>query len=265
MQVSKIISSILFSLFSVSTFGHGTSVSPPSRVWNVKESNIENPNFQLAVNAVAIDGTGSYYTWNQCSRNIKAAVQAGLPAGFDYSPWIPNGQIASGGNVTESTGLTFAGLDQVSADWPTTDVNGGEMLSIEFKATAPHDPSVWDIWITTPDWDPANYQMDINIPSSHSGHHVLWIAWHRDDPEGEVFFSASDINIIAAADPCLDSLDLAIIDKTEYHAIQSISCAATIPSPSTVDLKAGSFLLLMPSFQLNPGASMGMYIENCID
>ncbi|MHC4846352.1 MAG: lytic polysaccharide monooxygenase [Planctomycetota bacterium] len=81
----------------------------------------------------------------------------------------------------------------------------------------PHDPSVWDVWMTTPDWDadtPLNwaqmeflgrpvvtldaghYTFDLLIPSDRSGHHVLWIAWQRDDPVGEVFISTSDIDIV---------------------------------------------------------------------
>jgi predicted carbohydrate-binding protein with CBM5 and CBM33 domain len=27
-------------------------------------------------------------------------------------------------------------------------------MSIDFFATAVHEPSVWDVWMTTADWDP---------------------------------------------------------------------------------------------------------------
>ena len=199
-------------------FGHGSALSPLSRVLRVYQSNPENPDFELARRAVEIDGTSSYYTWNQVSQNIPEAVQAGLPPGFDYSPWVPDGHIASGGRFAGNVnGLTYEGLDQVSSDWPTTPVRAGETIDFTFWATAPHNPSVWDVWMTTADWDPNtalnwdqmeflgrpddveldgnNYSFDLTIPTNRSGHHVLWIAWQRDDPVGEVFFSTSDIFI----------------------------------------------------------------------
>ena len=136
---------------------HGTVVSPLSRVYRVYQSNPENPNFQLAANAVQMDGTSSYYTWNELSRNIPEAVRAGLPPGFDYSPWIQDGQLASAGRVDKQKfARTYAGLDQPSAAWPTTPVTAGQTFHIDFLATAPHNPSVWDVWMTTPDWDASS-------------------------------------------------------------------------------------------------------------
>ena len=93
-----------------SAWGHGSVVSPESRVHRVYASNPENPNFQLAKNAIAQDGTQSYYTWTELSRNIPDAVTAGLPAGFDYSPWVPNGQLASGGRVDPNSSAYPANL-----------------------------------------------------------------------------------------------------------------------------------------------------------
>lgn len=210
---------LLAILVAVPAAAHGTVVSPISRVYRVYQANPSNPSFTLAANAVAIDGELSYYTWNEVSRNIPEAVVAGLPPGFDYSPWLPDGQIASAGRVDPASTeypRTYAGLDQVSVDWPKTPVVGGSTITVDFLATAPHDPSVWDVWMTTPGWDPAtpmtwaeleflgrptvtltgnHYTFDQGMPSNRSGHHVLLVAWHRDDPVGEVFFSASDIDI----------------------------------------------------------------------
>jgi predicted carbohydrate-binding protein with CBM5 and CBM33 domain len=198
---------------------HGTVVSPQSRVHKVYESNPENPSFALAANAIGLDGKTAYYTWNEVSRNISAAVQAGLPPGFDYSPWMPDGQLASAGRTDPGSpdySWTYAGLDQVSADWPTTPVTAGETILVDYYATAPHNPSVWDVWMTTPDWDPSvpltwgkmeflgrpdvdfdgsHYTFDLEIPADRGGHHVLWVAWQRDDPVGEVFISVSDLDI----------------------------------------------------------------------
>ncbi|MFN0058422.1 MAG: lytic polysaccharide monooxygenase [Planctomycetota bacterium] len=205
--------------------GHGTVVSPMSRVYRVYQANPDNPAFPLAAQAVAIDGTLSYYTWNELSRNIPQAVLAGLPPGFDYSPWVPDGQLASGGRVDPASpeySRTYAGLDQVSVDWPTTPVAAGDTIEVDFLATAPHDPSVWDVWMTTPDWTPdlplnwgqleflgrptvtlagGHYTFDLTIPSDRGGHHVVWIAWHRNDPVGEVFFSTSDVWVTGGPPP----------------------------------------------------------------
>jgi len=48
-------------LSDIAALGHGTLVYPMSRVYRVYESNPENPAFELARDAIAIDGTGSYY------------------------------------------------------------------------------------------------------------------------------------------------------------------------------------------------------------
>ncbi|QQE13845.1 lytic polysaccharide monooxygenase [Planctomycetota bacterium] len=211
MKLSLYLSAALAMVITTtSAFGHGTVTSPASRVWLVRQSNPENPSFELARKAIEMDGKNAYYTWNQVSQNIPQAVQAGLPEGFDYSPYVPDGQIASGGNSS------YSGLNQVSDQWQTTDVTAGESLAIDFYATAPHNPSVFDVWMTTEDWDPNtalnwdqmefleradvtqegnHYLFDLDIPEDRSGHHVLWIAWQRNDPVGEVFFSTSDLMI----------------------------------------------------------------------
>ena len=216
---AKVLAVLCAALLATDLLGHGSVVDPPSRVYRVYQANPDNPSFDLAANAVAIDGTTSYYTWNELSRNIPQAVSAGLPAGFDYSPWVLDGQLASGGRVDPNSTeypRTYAGLHQVSADWPKKSVNAGEVITVDFLATAVHEPSVWDVWMTTPDWTPdmpltwANmeflerpnptltgnhYYFDLTIPENRSGHHVLWVAWQRDDPVGEVFFSTSDLDI----------------------------------------------------------------------
>ncbi len=97
-------------------------------------------------------------------------------------------------------------------------MDAGETISIDFYATAPHDPSVWGVWMTKPAWNPnmpltwdqmeflerpspvlasSHYTFDLTIPSDRNGHHLLWIAWQRDDPAGEVFISTSDLDIQA--------------------------------------------------------------------
>ncbi len=203
---------------------HGSVLSPASRVYRVYKSNPERPNFPLAARAVQLDGKSSYYTWNEVSRNIPQAVRAGLPPGFDYSPWIPDGQLASAGRVDQTKfPRTYKGLDQVSPDWPKSVVGGAATIIVDFLATAVHNPSVWDVWMTKPTWDPStplrwsemeflgrpnpalsagHYKFPVTIPSNRVGHHVLWIAWQRNDPVGEVFVSTSDLLVRPTNDTC---------------------------------------------------------------
>ena len=194
----------LAATFCVATaFGHGTVVDPPSRVYRVYKSNPERPNFDLARKAVLMDGKSSYYTWNEVSRNIPQAVRAKLPPGFDYSPWVPDGQIASAGRVDKNVfSRTYKGLDQISGSWPKKAVTAGKSITVDFFATAPHNPSVWDVWMTKPGWKPSSplrwkdmqflgrpnptfanrhYKFPLSIPADRSGHHVLVVIWQRND------------------------------------------------------------------------------------
>lgn len=241
-------------------WGHGSVVSPDSRVHRVYESNPENPSFQLAKNAVQMDGTISYYTWTELSRNIPAAVNAGLPAGFDYSPWVPDGQLASSGRVNPNSTeypRTYAGLDQVSAAWPTAPAQAGATLPIHFDAHTPHEPSVWDVWMTTADWLPTqplnwgqmeflgrpsvtltgmDYYFDVQIPANRSGHHVLWIAWQRNDPVGEVFFSTSDIMVSPASTVLAgDYNNNGAVDAADYTRWRNSVGATAGTLPNDVD------------------------------
>lgn len=247
-------------LLAAAAWGHGSAISPASRVYRVYASNPENPSFQLAKNAIAIDGTLSYYTWTEVSRNIPAAVNAGLPPGFDYSPWVPDGALASGGRTNPASSeypRTYAGLDQVSGDWPTSPAQAGERLSIHFDAHTPHEPSVWDVWMTKADWTPAqpltwnqleflarpsailsgmHYFLDVMIPRDRVGHHVLWIAWQRNDPVGEVFFSTSDILVAPAANLLAgDYNNDGRVDAADYTTWRNLLGAAAGSLPNDID------------------------------
>jgi predicted carbohydrate-binding protein with CBM5 and CBM33 domain len=258
--LSSVVGLVSGVLATATAWGHGSVISPDSRVHRVYASNPENPSFQLARNAIQMDGTNSYYTWTELSRNIPAAVQAGLPAGFDYSPWVPDGQLASGGRVNPNSTVyprTYRGLDQVSGAWPTSPAQAGESLAIHFDAHTPHDPSVWDVWMTTPNWQPTepltwgkmeflgrpqvtlsgmHYYFDVDIPANRVGHHVLWIAWQRDDPVGEVFFSTSDIMVAAAPGGIAGDYDAdGVVDASDYTVWRDHVGAAAGSLPNDVD------------------------------
>lgn len=96
-------------------------------------------------------------------------------------------------------------------------------FQIIFNATAPHNPSFWEIYLTKPsadllqplEWgdleliqsygnipvtENGKYLMNVTIPNDRSGDAVLFVRWQRDDPAGEGFYNCSDITITGSND-----------------------------------------------------------------
>lgn len=183
-----------------SLFAHGTLLSPMSRVYRVYLNNPENPTTDWARAALQVSTKNAFYTWNQVSQNIPD---------FNHRAVVPDGHLASGGNPT------YFGIDLPRADWPATSVAPGN-FQLYWWATAAHEPSYFDVYITKPGYDPTqpltwammekigsqvpywkednnHWRLNITLPQ-RTGKHVLWLLWQRIDPVGEVFFTASDIN-----------------------------------------------------------------------
>jgi GH18 family chitinase/predicted carbohydrate-binding protein with CBM5 and CBM33 domain len=180
-------------------FGHGTMANPVSRVYQVFLENPENPSSAAARAAVAVSGPTPFYTWNEVARLVPQR---------NYRDLIPDGRLASAGLAQ------FAGLDLARADWPATPVQAGPYDCV-FYATTPHEPSSFAVFITRQGYDPLqplrwddleqvsyavppylegrNYRFTVNLPP-RAGRHVLYVIWQRDDPAGEAFFSASDVD-----------------------------------------------------------------------
>lgn len=114
------------------------------------------------------------------------------------------------------------GLGIEHTEWTRTTVAPGSMELI-YNATAPHNPSFWEIYITKPGvdvskaltWDnlelinsygnipvgsDRKYRMNIDIPD-RSGDAVLFTRWQRNDPAGEGFYNCSDITISGHGSP----------------------------------------------------------------
>jgi len=178
---------------------HGTMANPVSRVYQVFLENPENPSSAAARAAVGVAGPTPFYTWNEVARLVPQR---------NYRNLVPDGQLASAGLSK------FAGLDLARADWPATAVQAGPYDCV-FYATTPHEPSSFAVFITKQGYDPAqplrwddlepvsyavppylegrNYRFTVNLPP-RAGRHMLYVIWQRDDPAGEAFFSASDID-----------------------------------------------------------------------
>ena len=205
--------------------------------------------------ALAVAGSNQYYTWNQISQNVPNYAAAVF--NDSYAAVIPDGQLASGGNIGKS-GLDFSGLDLASDAWrwPATPVAAGP-LEIDWFATAIHDPSYFKVWITKDDydhrspliWDKMEYLgqvphtksgKDYTLPvilPARMGRHVLYVAWQRIDPVGEVFFSTSDIifsndPVDPDADPVV-SIESATVNEGDGTATVNLSLSKEVPVGST--------------------------------
>ena len=117
-----------------------------------------------------------------------------------------------------------AGLDIPHNEWQKTEITLDENGEFDFKwvATASHNPSFWQFYITKPDYDKSKpltwddlelvdevgnveptegtpndtYNFKVKLPKDRVGEDViLFSRWQRVDPAGEGFYNCSDITI----------------------------------------------------------------------
>ncbi|MEL7043398.1 MAG: lytic polysaccharide monooxygenase [Pseudomonadota bacterium] len=192
------------------TSAHGWSEYPAARqqlcyeqggIWSGTP-----PNAACAA-AKAVSGSYPFVQRNEFSINIP-----------DYSNMqtvraqVPDGALCYA-NDSQKRGL---GLPR--DDWYRTEMNTGSFEYV-FNATAPHNPSFWQFYLTLPGADLSQplawadleliqthddvpvengkYRMDVTIPAERSGDAVLLVRWQRIDPVGEGFYNCSDISIVA--------------------------------------------------------------------
>lgn len=179
----------------------------------------------------------SYYTWNQNSRNFPGYAAPG----FRYADLVPDGKIASAGSNDGSNGsLNFSGLNTPSAGWAAKPAAAGVAFGQRFIATAPHEPSHFDVWMTRQGFDvttqplawgqleylgrwsaadparpvaigtmtnpisggPAtSYDWSAFVPGDRSGRHALLTVWQRQDSAGESFWAVQDVAVAAVPEP----------------------------------------------------------------
>ncbi|MBU2225833.1 MAG: lytic polysaccharide monooxygenase, partial [Gammaproteobacteria bacterium] len=203
------VSSLLLSHLS---WGHGYVAYPKARQqickddggywWPADGSGIAN----LACRA-AYQQSGGYaltqhheYSTNVTDYFNMTAVKAG----------VKDGLLCAGGDSRK------AGMDIPSPHWQSTivDLQTTPTLKVRFRATTPHNPSFWQFYLSTSDYDPANaalswdkltlihqqndvpaesgfYEIDVPLPKSRSGKAVLYTRWQRQDVVGEGFYNCS--------------------------------------------------------------------------
>ncbi len=203
-------------LSSTAAHAHGSMADPPSRVYKIFQENPQTPQSPAAAAAIAVGGTQPFYDWHEVSRNIPS---------HNYQGEIPDGQLAGAGRDK------YAGLNLARTDWYATPITAGPR-ECRFCATTPHEPSAFFAYMTKSGYDPRqplkwsdlepiaggdtatltgscgksgkechcgaggapmHYVMTLEIPE-RVGRHVLFVIWQRDDPAGEAFFSASDVD-----------------------------------------------------------------------
>ncbi len=128
---------------------------------------------------------------------------------------VPDGALCSAGDAKK------AGLDAVSSAWhktPITLENGKFRMLL--LATAPHNPSYVEIYLSRPGysaarsalrWDDLDlihqasapmpetiggkkyYVYDVPVPAGRTGDAVVYTRWQREDPAGEGFYNCSDV------------------------------------------------------------------------
>jgi chitin-binding protein len=184
--------------------GHGSMGYPISRTYSAYLEGPESPTSDAAQDAVACGGSQPLYDWHEVTNFFPGTpeYQRTVP----YELYIPNGRLASGNNDK------YACYDAARNDWPATEMTAGPTV-LTWAATVIHNPSVFNVWVTTSDWDSASplnwdqmeelevgevqligneYKFEVDFPE-RTGRHVVYCIWQRLDPVGEGFYSASDV------------------------------------------------------------------------
>ncbi|MCP3664909.1 MAG: chitin-binding protein, partial [Gammaproteobacteria bacterium] len=164
-----------------------------------------NPPNAACVNAKAISGSYPFVQRNEFARNI-----------LDFNNINAVKDAVPDGTLCYANDPQKRGMGAAHTAWTRTELSTGT-FELVFNATAPHNPSFWEFYLTTPTADlskelawgdleliqsngnvPVNggkYRIDVTIPSGRSGDAILFVRWQRDDPAGEGFYNCSDITI----------------------------------------------------------------------
>lgn len=161
--------------------------------------------------AKEMSGTYPFVQRNEYAKNITdynnmAAVKAAIPDG----------------TLCYANDLQKKGMGAPHTAWTRTELNTGTFEFV-FNATAPHNPSFWEFYLTKPNADLSKalawsdldliqtegnvpveggkYRMNVSIPSDRSGDAILFVRWQRNDAAGEGFYNCSDITILGGKTP----------------------------------------------------------------
>ncbi|OEF07511.1 chitin-binding protein [Vibrio genomosp. F10 str. 9ZB36] len=169
------------------------------------------PPNEACAQAKDISGTYPFVQRNEYAKNIPdfnsfSAVKAAIPDG----------------TLCYANDAQKRGMGASHTGWKRTELKTGTFEYV-FNATAPHNPSFWEFYLTKPNADlskqlvwgdldliqtegnvPVNagkYRINVTIPSERSGDAILFVRWQRDDAVGEGFYNCSDITIVGGDTP----------------------------------------------------------------
>lgn len=243
----KLLSILLLLSIAQPVFSHGTVIYPASRIYNC----YNNPS-----TATCGPCGNAIYDW-------MGVLQPHTNFG-DHQAFVPDGQIASGGN---GSGVDFSCLDALTADWPATTVNHG-YVDVLWENTAPHKTQYYKVYITPLNWDPTkpllwNELIEIGhlgkgpaqsfttvrsfIPDSYAGKRAALVSvWQRDyDDSHEAFYAVSDI-LVAGTTGCTigDSVNITFANNTNctlaYYQNNTLQGSANSGSSYTTNTTVGS-------------------------
>ncbi|MEH0668839.1 lytic polysaccharide monooxygenase [Vibrio owensii] len=193
---------------------HGWSEFPSARQNTCYEQGgiwSGNPPNAACAQAKEISGSYPFVQRNEYAKNITdfnnmAAVKAAIPDG----------------TLCYANDPQKKGMGAPHTGWTRTELNTGTFEFV-FNATAPHNPSFWEFYLTKPGADLSKalawgdldliqtegnvpvsggkYRMNVTIPSDRSGDAILFVRWQRDDAAGEGFYNCSDITIVGGETP----------------------------------------------------------------
>ncbi|WP_215398645.1 lytic polysaccharide monooxygenase [Rheinheimera oceanensis] len=150
---------------------------------------------------------------------------------------VSDGSLCAGGDSRKS------GMDIPSTDWQHTSINLAQNneITLRFRATTPHNPSYWQIYLSKPGFDSASetlswnqlqlihqqadvpaeagyYNLNLQLPADRSGPAVLYTRWQRVDVVGEGFYNCSDIELVNGSS---DTPPALWFDKGAYVNLQT--------------------------------------------
>jgi predicted carbohydrate-binding protein with CBM5 and CBM33 domain len=206
---SMTMTSVFLMLSSVQAQAHGWSEYPEARqqtcyneggIWSGSPPNA------ACAQAKAISGTYPFVQRNEFSINIT-----------DYNNIQTVKNAIPDGTLCYANDPQKKGMGAAHSGWTRSEVNAGTFEYV-FNATAPHNPSFWQFYLTKPDADLSKalawgdlelfqeegnvpvvggkYRMDVTIPADRVGNATLFVRWQRADPVGEGFYNCSDIVIV---------------------------------------------------------------------
>ncbi|USD43794.1 lytic polysaccharide monooxygenase [Vibrio sp. SCSIO 43135] len=140
--------------------------------------------------------------------------------------------IVRDGELCSASDAAKSGLNVPSPHWQKTNISldANNQIDLVFNATAPHNPSYWQFYLSKPSYDPSvaltwddlelvdtsgnvavgedkRYRIKVTLPADRSGDAILYTRWQREDAAGEGFYNCSDISFSGTGTDPTDPTD----------------------------------------------------------